>query len=46
MALDNLEAVANEIGLLIKDAVKVSVFLTDSAYAKEFDDIYAEYVGG
>lgn len=45
MALDNLEAAANAAGLSLKDAVKVSVFLKNPADAKEFDAIYAGYVG-
>ncbi|MBP6018886.1 MAG: RidA family protein [Burkholderiaceae bacterium] len=45
MTLDNLEAAANAAGLSLKDAVKVSVFLKDPANAKEFDAIYASYVG-
>ncbi|KDP85202.1 endoribonuclease [Cupriavidus sp. SK-3] len=45
MALDNLEAAANAAGLSLKHAVKVSVFLKNPADAKEFDAIYADYVG-
>ncbi|ATA25312.1 enamine deaminase RidA [Brenneria goodwinii] len=45
MTLDNLEAAANAAGLSLKNAVKVSVFLRNPADAKEFDGIYAEYVG-
>jgi enamine deaminase RidA (YjgF/YER057c/UK114 family) len=45
MALDNLEAAANAAGLSLKDAVRVGVFLKNPADAKEFDAIYAEYVG-
>lgn len=45
MALDNLEAAANAAGLSLKDAVKVGVFLRNPADAKEFDAIYAGYVG-
>jgi 2-iminobutanoate/2-iminopropanoate deaminase len=44
MALDNLEAAANAAGLSLADAVRVGVFLRDSANAKEFDAIYREYV--
>jgi 2-iminobutanoate/2-iminopropanoate deaminase len=44
MALDNLEAAANAAGLSLRDAVRVGVFLRDSADAKEFDAIYREYV--
>ena len=44
MALDNLEAAANAAGLSLKDAVRVGVFLRDTAHAKEFDAIYREYV--
>ena len=44
MALDNLEAAANAAGLSLKNAVRVGVFLTDQANAKEFDAIYREYV--
>ncbi|MEO7360136.1 MAG: RidA family protein [Gemmatimonadaceae bacterium] len=44
MTLDNLEAAANAAGLSLKDAVRVGVFLTDQANAKEFDAIYKEYV--
>lgn len=45
MTLDNLEAAANAAGLSLKDAVRVGVFLKNPADAKEFDAIYAEYVG-
>lgn len=45
MALDNLEAAANAAGLSLKDAVKVTVFLKNPADSKEFDGIYAAYVG-
>jgi enamine deaminase RidA (YjgF/YER057c/UK114 family) len=45
MALDNLEAAANAAGLSLKDAVKVTVFLKNPADSKEFDAIYATYVG-
>ena len=45
MTLDNLEAAANAAGLSLKDAVRVGVFLRNPADAKEFDAIYAEYVG-
>ncbi len=45
MTLDNLEAAANAAGLSLKNAVKVSVFLRDPANAKEFDEIYRNYVG-
>lgn len=45
MTLDNLEAAANAAGLTLKDAVKVNVFLKNPADAKEFDAIYANYVG-
>lgn len=45
MALDNLEAAAQAAGLSLKDAVRVGVFLKNPADAKEFDAIYAEYVG-
>ncbi|WP_345536341.1 RidA family protein [Variovorax defluvii] len=45
MTLDNLEAAANAAGLSLKDAVKVGVFLRNPADAKEFDGIYAQYVG-
>jgi len=45
MALDNLEAAANAAGLSLKDAVRVGVFLRKPADAKEFDGIYAAYVG-
>lgn len=44
MALDNLQAAANAAGLSLEDAVRVGVFLRDPADAKEFDDIYREYV--
>lgn len=44
MTLDNLEAAANAAGLSLKNAVRVGVFLKDQANAKEFDDIYKEYV--
>lgn len=44
MAMDNLEAAANAAGLSLKDAVKVGVFLKNPADAKEFDEIYREYV--
>jgi enamine deaminase RidA (YjgF/YER057c/UK114 family) len=44
MAMDNLEAAANSAGLSLKDAVKVGVFLKNPADAKEFDEIYREYV--
>ena len=45
MALDNLEAAANAAGLSLRNAVKVGVFLKNPADAKEFDAIYAQYVG-
>jgi 2-iminobutanoate/2-iminopropanoate deaminase len=45
MTLDNLEAAANAAGLSLKHAVKVSVFLRNPADAKEFDGIYAQYIG-
>lgn len=45
VTLDNLEASAQAAGLSLKDAVKVSVFLKNPADAKEFDEIYADYVG-
>jgi len=45
MALDNLEAAARAAGLSLRDAVKVGVFLKNPADAKEFDAIYATYVG-
>jgi enamine deaminase RidA (YjgF/YER057c/UK114 family) len=45
MTLDNLEGAARACGLSLKDAVKVGVFLQDPARAKEFDAIYASYVG-
>ncbi len=45
MTMDNLEAAANAAGLSLKNAVKVSVFLRNPADAKEFDAIYAQYVG-
>jgi 2-iminobutanoate/2-iminopropanoate deaminase len=45
MALDNLEAAANAAGLSLKNAVRVGVFLKNPADAKEFDAIYASYVG-
>jgi 2-iminobutanoate/2-iminopropanoate deaminase len=45
MTLDNLEAAANAAGLSLKDAVRVGVFLKNPSDAKEFDAIYAEYVG-
>ncbi|MEO6224152.1 MAG: RidA family protein [Vicinamibacterales bacterium] len=45
MTMDNLEAAANAAGLSLKDAVRVGVFLRNPADAKEFDAIYAEYVG-
>ncbi len=44
MAMDNLEAAANAAGLSLKDAVRVGVFLKNPADAKEFDEIYREYV--
>ncbi len=44
MALDNLEAAANAAGLSLKDAVRVGVFLRNPADAKQFDEIYREYV--
>ncbi|MEQ9399446.1 MAG: RidA family protein [Longimicrobiales bacterium] len=44
MAMDNLEAAANAAGLSLKDAVRVGVFLKDPTRAKEFDEIYREYV--
>jgi len=45
MALDNLESAANAAGLSLKsDAVRVGVFLKNPADAKEFDEIYREYV--
>jgi 2-iminobutanoate/2-iminopropanoate deaminase len=45
MTLDNLEAAANAAGLSLKDAVRVGVFLKNTADAKVFDAIYKEYVG-
>lgn len=45
MALDNLQAAAEAAGLSLRDAVKVNVFLKNPADAKEFDAIYAGYVG-
>ncbi len=44
MAMDNLEAAANAAGLSLKDAVRVGVFLKNPSDAKEFDEIYREYV--
>ncbi len=44
MAMDNLEAAANAAGLSLKNAVRVGVFLKNPADAKEFDEIYREYV--
>jgi enamine deaminase RidA (YjgF/YER057c/UK114 family) len=46
MTLDNLECAAAAAGLSLKHAVRVGVFLRDPAtQAKEFDSIYAAYVG-
>lgn len=46
MTLDNLECAARAAGLTLRDAVRVGVFLRDPAnQAKEFDRIYADYVG-
>ncbi|MCQ1058897.1 RidA family protein [Photobacterium sp. DNB23_23_1] len=45
LTLDNLEAAANAAGLSLKNAVKVSVFLRNVSDAKEFDSLYAQYVG-
>lgn len=45
MTLDNLEAAANAAGLSLRDAVRVGVFLKNPGNAKEFDAIYASYVG-
>ena len=44
MTMDNLEAAANAAGLSLSDAVRVGVFLKNPADAKEFDEIYREYV--
>lgn len=44
MTLDNLEAAAKAAGLSLKDAVRVGVFLKNTADAKEFDLIYKDYV--
>ena len=44
MTLDKLEASANAAGLSLRHAVKINVFLKDPTHAKEFDNIYAEYV--
>lgn len=44
MAMDNLEAAANAAGLSLKDAVRVGVFLKNPSDAKQFDEIYREYV--
>ena len=46
MTLDHLQAAANAAGLTLADAVKVNVFLKNPADAREFDAIYASYVGG
>jgi reactive intermediate/imine deaminase len=45
MVLDNLEAAARAAGASLQDAVKVTVYLTQPGRAKEFDAIYAGYVG-
>lgn len=46
LTLDNLQAVAKEAGLSLRDAVKVTVFVRDPAsQAKAFDAVYATYVG-
>lgn len=45
MTLDNLESAAKSVGLSLKNAVKVNVFLKNISDAKLFDAIYASYVG-
>jgi 2-iminobutanoate/2-iminopropanoate deaminase len=42
--LDNLNAVASELGLSLHDAVKVTVYLKNPARAPDFDKIYRGYV--
>jgi len=42
--LDNLNAVAGELGLSLHDAVKVTVYLKNPARAPDFDKIYRGYV--
>lgn len=44
MTMDNLESAAQAAGLSLKNAVKVTVYLQDTAYARQFDEIYARYV--
>src|ERR1700744_6481278 len=43
-ALNNLEAVAGSVGLSLKDAVKVTVYLRNFSDRTEFDEIYKDYV--
>lgn len=45
LALDNLEAITRAVGLSLRDAVKVDVFLRDLKDRAAFDAIYANYIG-
>jgi 2-iminobutanoate/2-iminopropanoate deaminase len=45
LALDNLEAITRAVGLSLRDAVKVDVFLWDLKDRAAFDAIYANYIG-
>jgi 2-iminobutanoate/2-iminopropanoate deaminase len=43
--LDNVEAVAHAAGTTLSAAVKVNVYVRDTADRGKFDEIYREYVG-
>lgn len=45
LALDNLEAIARAADSSLRDAVSVTVYLTDPSRAEQFDEIYRLRVG-